>query len=130
MLIDTLRELLDNLDKHREAIEEALSHGGTTHSFDDVCALVVRGQVKLRTFGSSFIISEVIDFPREKHYHLWLCGGVLEEVLSMQETMNREAAAEGCTHITVHGRQGWARTLKALGWKFEYLVMRKPVEAV
>lgn len=119
-LTQIIRETCNDLERLRGPIEEALLYAEGTHTFDDVCAMVLQGRVRFWPLAHSALITEVIDFPRQKHYHMWLGGGILQEILDMHEEVIAAAKEAGCCKLTVNGRAGWLKPLQRYGWHFSY----------
>lgn len=125
-----VRHMVDELDRLRVHIEAALEHTGGTHTFDDVCLMVLSGRVRFWSMEKSFFITEVLEFPRQKHYHMWLGGGDLDEILAMHPQVQQAACECGCAYLSVSGRPGWIKALKPHGWKFNYTALIKEVDTL
>lgn len=122
-----LRHILDELDRCRSHIEAALAHAGGTHTFDDVCLMVVQGRVRFWPLANGCFLTEVLDYPQQKHYHVWLGGGDLEEILAMHPQVEQAAREAKCTHLSVVGRLGWKAALKSYGWEARHVTCIKPL---
>jgi hypothetical protein len=116
-----MQRLLTRLASRREQIESALHHGGDTHTYDEIVALCASGRLMLWYLPNSFMITEIHTFPRIKHHHHFLGGGDLQEIVDTHPDVILMAKALGCSRLTVAGRPGWVKALKAHGWK-PYLV--------
>jgi hypothetical protein len=115
-LTQTIRQLVDDLDRHRHHIEAALDYAQHSHTFDDVVAMVLQGRLRLWSLPNSVMLTEVITYPRYQTYHMFLGGGDLQEILAMHPQVEQAAREAGCTKLSVTGRQGWVRALKNHGW--------------
>lgn len=124
---ENVRILIDNLDRFRFQIEAALTYTGGTHSFDDVCRMVLSGRVMFWAGVNSFIIMEINEFPRQKHLHIWLGGGDIEELALLHPRVHETAKQFGCTHVTINGRPGWGKALKKFGAKPSYTALSHEV---
>lgn len=124
-MIDNIRRMLDELDRCRPYIEAALEHAGGTHTFDDVCAAVLQQRARFWPLKNGCMVTEILDYPQQKHYHMWLGGGDLEEILSMHPQVQQAALEAGCTHMSVTGRRGWAVALRSHGWEVRHLTCIK-----
>lgn len=88
-----------------------------THSIEDVERMVETGEAQLWQGQKSAAVTEIIQFPRIKVLHLWLCGGDLREITEdMLPKAERFARAEGCQRLTTAGRIGWDRVMKKHGF--------------
>lgn len=49
--------------------------------------------------------------------HIWLGGGDLRELLTLQPGIEAWARAQGAAFATIEGRKGWARALRKTGFE-------------
>ena len=122
-----LRRCVEDLEARRKDIEAALAHASGTHTFDQIVEMVVAGHLTFWRLDNGFMLSEVITFPNTKHFHVFLAGGVLAELVAMHPDVVPVAAALGCSKITLSGRPGWVRALKDEGWQPYLVTMMKEV---
>lgn len=115
-LTHTLRQYIDDLDRHRHHIEAALEYAQHSHTFDDIVAMVMHGHLRLWSLPNSVMLTEVITYPRYKTYHVFLGGGDLQEILDMHPQVEQAAREAGCSKLSVTGRHGWKKALQAHGW--------------
>ena len=88
-----------------------------THSIEDVERMVETGEAQLWQGQKSAAVTEIIQFPRVKVLHLWLCGGDLREITEdMLPQAEAFARVEGCTRLTTAGRIGWDRVMGKHGF--------------
>lgn len=79
---------------------------------------------------TTVFFTEILQFERGRDLHLFWSYGV--EALRAPECV--EAAVEtfarhhDCEALMLTGRRGWERVLKPLGWQFEAVVLRKPID--
>lgn len=118
---DRIRELLERMRAQEPNIEAALNYSGGTHNIDSVTDQVLRGDAVFWDLGDSFMITEVVNYPTARHFHIFLAGGNLETLVNMHGDVIKLAKALQCDKLTIAGRPGWARALKAHGWE-PYLV--------
>jgi len=79
------------------------------YALDDVLKGVLAGDFHFWPGQRSAAVGEVVEHPRRRDYHVFLAGGDLSELLSMERSAAAFARALGCDRITIHGRKGWAR---------------------
>jgi hypothetical protein len=117
-ITDWLESQMVELRRHETRIRAALEHApGFTHSFDDVVVGVLRYQYRLWSWEKSCIISEIKAYPSgQRHYHLWLGAGDLDELLAAHDEVFEAARKDKCSHLTLTGRRGWERPLVKHGW--------------
>lgn len=113
------------LDTHplRSRLEEALAHGGGTHSLEDVSAAIDGGTAQLWETPGALLVTEVNVGPRAKELHFWLAAGELEAVLALSEVVMDWGREIGCQTATLTGRKGWARVMARRGWDSHLVVM-------
>lgn len=125
---DTLRQLgamHQQLTRFSHNIEEALEYAEGTHTLDDVVQMVLSGQLLFLPFERSFLITEVITYPRYKVLNVFLGGGDLDEIATdkMQDLVLNMARHAGCSKITMSGRRGWEKPLRNLGWRNSHVTL-------
>lgn len=97
-----------------------------SHTLDDVWAGVQRGEFHLWPGSRSAAVGELVEHPRRRDYHVWLAGGDLAELKTMERSASAFARALGCDRITLHGRKGWARALT--DYRPVYLALAKDLK--
>jgi hypothetical protein len=127
-LTQSLRQILDDLDRLRPEIQAALDYADGTHTFDDITAMVLHGKLRFWPLQKSALLTEVVEFPQEKHYHMFLGGGDLQEILEMHPQVEQAARQAGCTKLSVTGRRGWVRALEAHGWQLKHVTCVKRLD--
>jgi hypothetical protein len=126
-LIDKTEQLIASFRKWSPTIQKALSHGGESHTVDDIFNMCLMGQLHFYCFPDCFIVMEVVQHPRKKSYHAFLCGGRMQSVLEKEAMMMEIATALGCTCLTAAGRFGWKRVFEKQGWEFLCVTMFKEI---
>lgn len=127
-LADHLIGVLSDMKARKHLIEAALEYAEGTHTFDDVVAMVLSGKLMWSALPNSFIITEIVVYPQQKHLHGFLAGGDLSEIRDCQERLLDFARAAGCSTITLSGRRGWVKALFDLGWKESHTTIYLQVE--
>jgi hypothetical protein len=122
-----LRSMLDDMDERREMIEAALSYTPGTHTFDQLVAMVQAGHLTLWPLPHSFMLTEIHQYPSARHYHIFLAGGDLDELVSMHTDVIEVAKALQCDKLTLTGRAGWARALKSYDWTPSLITVTKDI---
>jgi hypothetical protein len=123
-----LKSAVADLERHRDKIEDTLARTYGTHTFDDLCIMVMQGRVRLWSLENSFIVTELVVYPQEKHMHVWLAGGDLDEIKAMQGVVLEVAKLEGCSKMTLSGRRGWIKAIADIGWKEAHTSMYYQIE--
>ena len=109
--------LYAELSRCQKWIEDALSYGGGTHTFEDVIEGVMSGHMQLWSGETACAVTEIIVFPKKKVLHVFLAGGSMDEIIAMNESAMIWGKAQGCKDMTISGRKGWERVLKNHGYK-------------
>lgn len=124
-LAEKTKLLMDDLLKWQDSIEAALQYSEGSHTFDDVVAKVIRGEVHFYTYPGCFLIMQVINYPQFKNYHCFLAGGSQEALDAVRDDMLSAAKAIGCRHLSISGRHGWVKRLQSQGrqWRHVFSTM-------
>ena len=97
----------------RQYIEAALEYADGSHSFEDICELVVKGGLQFWPGPNSVIITEIIEYPKFRVLNFFLAGGNLSELEVMYPAVEAWGQAQGCSRAVFTGRKGWERTFLA-----------------
>jgi hypothetical protein len=127
-LTSAVRDLLDTLDKFRPELEAAMKHNGGTHTFDDLTAMVLQGRLRLWKTENSIALTEIIEYPRQKHYHVFAAGGDLSEIVETIPQVEQAARDAGCCKLTLSGRRGWVRAFEQHGWTERFTTCVRSLE--
>ena len=119
------RDIVDELYRCREWIENALEYSGGTHLYSDIVRSVLNYEMQLWSSKDSCIVTEFVNFPRKRFLHVFLCGGNMGEILDMQPAIVEFAKANGCDGLTSAGRPGWERVLGKTDWHFTHLALTR-----
>ena len=76
----------------------------------------------------SAVVTEIAQYPQSKVLRYFLAGGNnLDNWLErIQETIEKFAKKQKCTHLEVAGRKGWVRKLK--GFKMKAIILSKEIK--
>ena len=108
---------ISEIDRCQPWIEAALEYSGGTHSLSDVIHGITSGKMQLWPAPKGCIVTEIVVYPRKKMLNVFLGGGELDQLLDMHKDVIAWSKAQGCEAITITGRFGWKKPLKAHGWK-------------
>lgn len=108
---------ISEIDRCQPWIEAALEYSGGTHSLSDVIEGITSGKMQLWPSPKGCIVTEIVVYPRKKMLNVFLGGGELDQLLDMHKDVIAWSKAQGCEAITITGRFGWKKPLKAHGWK-------------
>lgn len=114
--LDTAQAKIDGLRHWKEKIEVALDHGANTHTFDDVCTMVMENRLALFLYPEAFSLMEIVHYPQFSVFHCFIAGGEMQAVLDIEKELMPVAKSLGCAYLSFSGREGWVRVHKANGW--------------
>lgn len=115
--LDLMQARIDGLRHWRRNIEIALEHGAHTHTFNDVCDMVLSGRLALFLYPSAFLLMETVSYPQFSVFHCFIAGGDMQAVLDTEADMAEIGKQLGCKYLSFSGRDGWLRVHKNNGWK-------------
>lgn len=127
-LTAAVRDTLDKLDRFRPELEAAMEKNGNTHTFDDLTAMVLQGRLRMWTTENSVALTEVIEYPQQKHYHVFAAGGDLTEIVETIPLVEQAARDAGCCKLTLTGRKGWVKALQQHGWEDQFTTCVRRLE--
>jgi hypothetical protein len=128
-----MSEIVPNLDAeelcgpYEHLIRQALAHAGGTHWYEDILYEVQKGNMFFWPAEKSFMLTEVVQLPRKRIFHVFLAAGSLEEIKEMEPSLEHYAKAMDCDYITLAGRKGWGKALEKLGYKISHFDVAKEI---
>ena len=118
---------MTDLDRVRPWLEAALRYSGDTHEWEDVVQGLIDGRMQLWAGDKSAAVTEILVYPRKKVLHVFLAGGTMSQLIDMIDDVAQWGKTQGCTGMTLSGRNGWKRILSKLGWDAKMVVMEKEI---
>ena len=103
-------------DQLHARLLRALAIGGNTHGPEDIARLVDEGRMQSWTKGDSFVVTEIVEYPRKKVMNVVIAVGDLQEVLSLIPAIADFGKDHGCESMRMQGRRGWGEVLPHFGW--------------
>ena len=92
---------------------------------EQVKALLVAGHAQLWLGKQSCVLTQVLETPAERIFHVWSAGGELNEILALLPGGEAWARGMGCTVMSVNTRRGSSRPLRKRGFEAVYGELRK-----
>jgi hypothetical protein len=108
--------LISEMTRVRPFLEPALGYTNGTHDYIHLVEGALSGQFHIWPTENSAIVTEFHNFPKERHLHIFLAGGDLEEIKQLHDNVVQFAEAAGCQALTLTGRPGWIKALDDLGF--------------
>ncbi|WP_454760579.1 hypothetical protein [Caulobacter segnis] len=96
----------------RDGFEKAISRANDGSSIAELESELASGRALLWVGERSALVTTV----HGQDMHIWLGCGDLTELKSLDAGICAHARARGCSALTINGRSGWARALRALGF--------------
>ena len=110
-------------------LQAALDHaGGTTHTLGDIYNGLASGAFQLWPADDAAMVTEFVEYPSERHIHVFLAGGNLETIDKMRTDVEKYGVIHGCKRLTMTGRPGWARHFKEQGYQTTLHTVVKSLE--
>jgi len=122
-------ETKEEMQRTMQMILDAMPSLGGTHDFTDIIQLIMDGMITLWISDNSFILTEVVSYPRMKAVNMFMVGGDLEELLGFDDILTEYGKHHGCSRLEGWARPGFAknRSMKALGFYKHKAVVYKDI---
>lgn len=117
----------DNTAAMLVKMSRALREGGGTHTLQDLLDEIKAGTKQSFAYGSTWAITQVLDFPRKRVLELFMVVGVGCELAILEEQIVKFAKEVGADFIRTQGRKGWKHRAKEMGWKHSHNIFIKEI---
>jgi hypothetical protein len=123
----SLRQQRLDFDRLRPQLARALKRSGRgAFEPEDVWEAIAEGRMQFWPAPGSAVVTELRRYPRQLACHVFLAGGVMQEVRALAPVVMAWARTQGATLMTLEGRPGWARSwLGNEGWRTKAIVMER-----
>tara|TARA_R110001599_G_scaffold227431_2_gene426544 strand:+ start:111 stop:524 length:414 start_codon:yes stop_codon:yes gene_type:complete len=119
---------LEAMLPYRKMLVEALNHSGGSHTFQNIVDSVQQEVMQFWPMEKSCLVTEVINYPNIKCLHIFLAGGDLEEIKSIDSTLEFLCQEIGADYISLSGRRGWIKALADIGYELSHVTLAKKVK--
>jgi hypothetical protein len=103
--------------KRMGQVEQMLEGMGGTHALADIIDMLSSGEMQSFSDGDTWVVTQVVAFPRKKVLEIFLVVGTLEGAHGLKQEVFDFAAKVGCQLIRAFGRDGWVGEMqKGDGW--------------
>jgi len=119
---------LEAMLPYRKMLVEALNHSGGSHTFQNIVDAVQNEVMQFWPMEKSCLGTEVINYPNLKTLHIFLAGGDLEEIKSIDSTLEFLCQEIGADYISLSGRRGWIKALADIGYELSHVTLAKKVK--
>lgn len=113
------------IEQCRPWIDDALEYSGGTHTFEDVYDRILDGKLQLWPAERGCAVTEIVVYPKKKVLHVFLAGGEMDQIIDMIDSAVAWSKTQGCSSMTISGRNGWKRVLEKYGYKAVMTVLEK-----
>ena len=120
-------DIVQQLNRARKWIEDALEYSGETHTFVDIVRGVLNGQMQFWNGDNGCAVTEINVYPHKKNLHVFLAGGDMQQILDFEASAAAWGKAQGCTSMTIAGRVGWKKVLGKRGWDEKFVVLGREI---
>lgn len=114
--------------------EEALEHGGGLMNLDDVKSAVAERDMQLWVIHEwrelkAVCVTKIQRYPQASVLTAVIVAGrdMPTWVDALDDLLVRFAQSKGCKAVEAHGRRGWTKTLRAMGWRDAVVTFAKEV---
>lgn len=115
--------IMAQLERCRPWLEPALE--GSFWTWPEVEAGVIGNKAILVPGNKAAMLTEDQIYATGRVMHVWIAGGDMDELVAMAPGVEALARLRGCKTVTIDGRRGWERILKAFGYKLTSCTLQK-----
>lgn len=83
---------------------------------EEVIAELAANRAQLWPGERSAMVTMLNNTPEGRCLHIWLAGGDMHELVAMTPGLEAWGRQQGCHYANIHGRRGWERVGRNLGW--------------
>ena len=98
--------------------QELLHDMGSTHTLEDVRALIEDGQMQSFTEGDTWVVTQMLPFPQATVMDIFFVVGEQKDFDVLQEKIETFARDKGVTFLRVYARKGFEYLIDRRSWKF------------
>lgn len=111
---------------HRK-LARMLERMGGLYSLNDILTAIAEGRMQSFVEGNSWVVTQVVDFPRAKALEVFAAIGDLDDLRVLHDRIVAYAAEVGAGVIQAHGRKGWLPDAARRGWRLKarYYIYQK-----
>lgn len=113
------------LPRSEPHLAAALALDGAGFTIYNLLDAIIDGEVQLWVGEHSAMATHLRDYPSGRCCVIWLAGGNLDEILAADPIIAAYAREKGCVQVELHGRRGWEKTLRPLGYEFQHVMVLK-----
>lgn len=114
---------------HHRKLARVLDRMGGTRTVQDILAAIAVGKMQSFVDGDSWVITQVVNFPRARVLEIVAAVGDREECLRIYDRRILQYADDNdISFIQAYGRRGWIDDARKRGWKVKttsYLYQRE-----
>ena len=102
----------------KQKLAKALAVAGDAYTLDDILHEIEEGRMQSFAEGESWVVTQIIDFPRKRYLEIVFAIGNLDELKGIYPRLEQFARDNLCDGMRAFGRQGWMRQFEIdrAGW--------------
>lgn len=93
----------------KQKLHKALAIAGDTYTLDDILTEINEGRMQSFVEGESWVVTQVVDFPRKRYLEIVFAIGNLDELKAIYPRLDEYAKSIMADGLRAFGRAGWMR---------------------
>jgi hypothetical protein len=89
---------------------------GGVYTVQDLVDRIRSGHMQSFMHGTSWVVTQVLEFPQRKVMEIFLAVGELADAPALHTRIMQHAEDHGCDLLRAYGRNGWRNMAKQYGW--------------
>jgi hypothetical protein len=98
-------------------LARVLDRMGGLYTLNDILTAIAQGKMQSFVEGDSWIVTQVVSFPRAKVLEVFAAIGDLDDLRILHDRIIDFAAEIGAGVIRAYGRKGWLPDASRRGWR-------------
>jgi len=99
-------------------LQELLQEMGSTHTIEDLRALIEDGAFQSFSEGDTWVVTQMIPFPQATVMDIFFVVGEQKDFDVLEEKIETFARDKGVTFLRVYARKGFEYLIDRRSWKF------------
>lgn len=105
----------DSPEVRSRKLHRMLREAGDVHTLDDLIEAINGGKMQSFVFQDSWMITQIIDFPRKRVCEIVYMMGHMEDFWTLERKVTAFAEEHNCDFIRSFSRIGFTEAMKAAG---------------
>jgi hypothetical protein len=104
---------------YQEKLARVLDRMGGLYTLDDILTRIGDGRMQTFVERDSWLITQVVDFPRARQLQFVAMVGDLDDIDPLQAQALDYADKANAGLISAYGRRGWIEHARERGWRLK-----------